>query len=428
MQLFFFFIYIFEAIIAYLYFSDNYKEKLKKIYSLVIVLVLYILAFVVNLVGNNNSLANEIAMLVVNYVFSKCCFKISTKSSIFHSTFLLAIILSTELITEYTLSYLFHIPVDAYRNSFTALVIVVAISKTLYFLVCKLISHFFSYKKISEADFRRTSILFIYPLMIIAVSTTLLYASVKYNFSKGLNVACVIMSLLSIIFCCFIFIYNRIIQKQENELLNLQAINQKNELDKSFYALLEQKNIEQRVLAHDIKHHFFAIDSMDNISDIKHYIKTIQPELEKYQFIGNTNNKMFDLILNKYYLIAKSDSIDFKADTRSSNLSFIDDSDLVSLLGNLLDNAFEAAKTSMNKQVLLTTTIENQFVLLSIVNSCSSVPIIDNDKLVTTKADKRFHGFGTKSIEKTAEKYNGICQWDFDEENQEFHYNILFNK
>ncbi|MBE6835465.1 MAG: GHKL domain-containing protein [Ruminococcaceae bacterium] len=428
MQLFYFFIYIFEAIVAYLYFSDNYKERIKKAYLFPILFVLYLIAFLVNIYANNTSYVNEITMLVVNFLFSKICFNISTKSSIFHSSFLLAVLFSAELITSAMMSYLLHIPLDAYRESFSAFVILVVISKTVYFFVCKLISHFFSYKKLSEADFKRTSVLFIYPLMTIAMLTTLLYASVKYNFSRELNMACVVLSFLSIVFCCFIFIYNQWVQKQQLELMTLQTLKEKDELNRTFYQLLEQKNEEQRVLTHDIKHHLFAISAMNDTTEIKNYISGINPDLEKYQYIGRTNNKMLDLILNKYSMLAKNEGIEFKADIRTSNLLFIDDNDLVSLLGNLLDNAFEAARTSTQKKVLMITNNEKSFVLLSVINSCSSVPVIDNDKLVSTKTDKRFHGYGTKSIEKTAEKYNGVCQWNFNENEMEFHYNILFNK
>ncbi len=48
-------------------------------------------------------------------------------------------------------------------------------------------------------------------------------------------------------------------------------------------------------------------------------------------------------------------------------------------------------------------------------------------KLLSTKNEKAFHGFGTKSIERIAKKYKGECEWYFDKGKSEFHYNILFN-
>lgn len=427
MQVFFFCVYIFEAIVAYIYYSDNYTLRRSHIQTFIILLSLYVLAFGANIIDRNTNYINDIVFFAVNFIFSKACFNISTKSSIFHSSFLLAIMFLTELVTEAGASYVLHIPIDAYKNSLAALFIIGIISKTLYLFVCKLISYFFSYKKHSENDNKRTIVLFLYPIMITATLTIFLYASTKYDFSDKLNLLCIIISILSLVFCCFIFIFNQIVQAQQNELLQLQVQNQKNELNNTFYNLLEQKNEEQRIFVHDMKHHIFAMTSMDDIQEIKNYALKIQPEIEKHEFIGKTGNKMLDLILNKYAIIAKTQNIDFIVDIRLSNLNFIDDNDLSSLLGNLLDNAVEAAENCNNPYIRFTTNIEKNFTFLSIINSSLQPPVTKNDLLVSTKTNSEYHGYGTKSIEKTAEKYNGICHWEYKTELQEFHFNILFN-
>ena len=421
-------VYVFEAIIAYIYFSDIYKVRRSHLFNFTVLLILYIIAFIVNIIFENKPYINEVFFFIVNLLYGLICFNISLKSCIFHAAFISTIMFLSELVTQAAASYIFNIPIDAYRDSMFALIIIAVISKTLYLFICKILSNYFSYKKRFQIDNNKTTSLFIYPIIVTATLMTFLYASTKYSFSKGLNMVCAVISILSLMFCCFIFIYNQWVQKQQLELMTLQTLKQKDELNRTFYQLLEQKNEEQRVLTHDIKHHLFAISAMNDTTEIKNYISGINPDLEKYQYIGRTNNKMLDLILNKYSMLAKNEGIEFKADIRTSNLLFIDDNDLVSLLGNLLDNAFEAARTSTQKKVLMITNNEKSFVLLSVINSCSSVPVIDNDKLVSTKTDKRFHGYGTKSIEKTAEKYNGVCQWNFNENEMEFHYNILFNK
>lgn len=427
MQVIFLIVYFFEAIIAYIYFSDSFKRKKSAAITFLILISLYAAAFLINLFFSNITYLNAFVFFVINALFALSCFNTTLKAGIFHSVFLTAIMFVTELIPQAALSYLADIPIDAYRKDLSVLVILGIISKTFYLLVSKILSYFFSYKKGSEISDKMSTPLFLYPVIISLTLLLVLYASTRYGFSKELNLIFAVVSIFSLLFCCFIFIYNQRVQKQQEELVNLQAIRQRDEMNTSFYGLLEKKNEEQRVLAHDIKHHFYAIDAMDNISDVKKYIEAILPELEKYQYIGNTKNKMLDLILNKYYLIAKSENITFKSDTRASNLSFIEDSDLVSMLGNLLDNAFESAVNSEEKQVFLTTTNEKSFVILNLVNSCNSTPLNENNKLVTSKSDKKHHGYGTKSIEKTAGKYNAVCQWNYDGINKKFHYSVLFN-
>lgn len=427
-QIFFFFVYVFEAIIAFVYFNENYKLKRTNISTIIFLIGLYIAAFAVNIIDNNLNIVNDIMFFTINLLFSKLCFDISIKSSIFHSSFLLAVMFLTELVAEAGTSYFLHIPIDAYKNNFTALFIIGTISKTLYLIVCKIVSSLFSYKNTTESYRKKNYILFLYPIIITITLTTFLYASTKYEFTKALNLICVIISIVSLLFCCFIFIYNNTIQKQENELINLQSEQQRNEMNQVFYEMLEKKNEEQRILVHDIKHHFTAINSMDNISDIKKYITNVQPELDEHKYIGKTKNKMFDLILDRYSSICSNKAIEFIVDIRASNLDFIEDNDLVSMLSNLLDNAVEATDKINNSTIRFSTKKDKSFIIITVINTCLTKPKSNGEKLITTKSNSSYHGYGIKSIEKTIKKYNGICQWDFDEVNKEFHFNILFNK
>ena len=108
-------------------------------------------------------------------------------------------------------------------------------------------------------------------------------------------------------------------------------------------------------------------------------------------------------------------------------MSFIAGNDLNSMLSNLLDNAVEAAKDSDGAFIRFTTRKEKNFVILSVVNSTYAVPKSQGEKLITTKKDKAIHGYGLKSIEKSAKKYAGICDWNYNESDKTFHFNIIFN-
>ncbi len=428
-QIFFFFVYIFGAVIAYIYFSENYEKKQKPYFSFLIAVGLYAFGFFINLIFNNNFIINEIAFFIINLIYCKISFNISFKSGIFHSSILLAIMFISELIVESSASLLLHIPIDAYKNSTTALILLGIICKILYFTVCKIISTLFSYKKNNATnDIKKNLVLFIFPIITTAMLSVFLYASATYKFSENINLICVILSIVSLLFCCIIFIINKNFQKQENEILGLQSEHQRNEMNQVFYNMLEKKNDEQRILVHDIKHHFAAISSMNNIDDIRKYIANVQPELEEHKYIGKTKNKMFDLILDRYASICSEKLIDFIVDIRASNLDFIEDKDLVSMMSNILDNAVEASSKTDNSTIRFSTKKDKNFIIITVINTCLTKPKSNGEKLITTKSDYSYHGYGIKSIEKTIKKYNGICHWSFDEEGEEFHFNILFNK
>lgn len=177
-----------------------------------------------------------------------------------------------------------------------------------------------------------------------------------------------------------------------------------------------------------MRHHFSAINSMSSTDEIKSYLSRVQSNLDEYRYIGKTSNKMFDLILSKYDFVCAQSGIAFDADVRESNLAFIIDDDLVAMLSNLLDNAVEAAKNSKNAYINLSVKNEKSFVVLRVVNSCAVAPEANGNLLKTTKNDASVHGYGTKSIRKTAKKYNGICEWHYDETAGNFSFTILFNK
>lgn len=427
-QLFYLAVYIVEAFIAYMYFSDIFKAKIKSKYVFLLGILIYSIGYAVNYFCNNSIVINLIVFFIINLVLSKLLYDISLKNSLFQSAILLIFMFSSEMLVESISVSIFNNRFDEYRNNATFLIVCGALSKLIYLVICKFVAYLFSYRKLSSRDLKMLPALFVFPIMNTIVLILLAYTSIIYNFSRIINIFIIIISVLSVVFSCAIFLIYTSLQKQEDEIIRLQSETQKNEINKTFYELLEKKNEDQRVLVHDIKHHLSAVNAMENIEDVKQYLSGIQSEFDEYQYIGKSKNKMLDLILGKYSQICKMNSIDFSVDIRSSNLSFIEDNDLTSMLSNLLDNAVEAAKETDNAVIRFATKKEKNFVIISIMNSSSHIPKAQGEKLLTTKPDSSFHGYGTKSIEKTAKKYGGICHWEYNENDKTFHFNIIFNK
>ena len=66
-------------------------------------------------------------------------------------------------------------------------------------------------------------------------------------------------------------------------------------------------------------------------------------------------------------------------------------------------------------------------ILISMVNSCDMAPIKDaNGNFETGKDKSKGHGYGTKSIARVIQKYNGEADMRYDEETKEFHSIIRF--
>ena len=143
---------------------------------------------------------------------------------------------------------------------------------------------------------------------------------------------------------------------------------------------------------------------------------------------GNTKNKMLDLMINKYQYICETERIEFYVSIKTANLLFIESPDLISMLGNLLDNAVEAAKNSTERKIDLSINRVNGLDILTCTNSCDTSPQATGKILKTTKNDDGVHGLGVRSIKSVVKKYKGDFDWSYNEKTKEFAVYIAFSE
>ena len=84
--------------------------------------------------------------------------------------------------------------------------------------------------------------------------------------------------------------------------------------------------------------------------------------------------------------------------------------EIAALFGNMLDNAIESTERISDAQkrlIRLYVTAEKGFLRIRIENTCAEQLRFVDGMPVTTKRDKRYHGFGMKSMRRTVEKHGG---------------------
>ncbi|WP_408732848.1 GHKL domain-containing protein [Clostridium butyricum] len=100
---------------------------------------------------------------------------------------------------------------------------------------------------------------------------------------------------------------------------------------------------------------------------------------------------------------------------------------MCSIMSNLLDNSIESCIKSSNKNILLKIHCFNKsFIIIKLINSCDKNPILKNNKLISSKQDITYHGYGINNIKKSVNKYSGNMTWKYDELNKEFSTIIIF--
>lgn len=223
---------------------------------------------------------------------------------------------------------------------------------------------------------------------------------------------CSIMNLLT----SWFLIRNSIIKgrakefKEKSDILDEQIKNQYNH-----YVELEKYYSEIFRIKHDINNHNNIISVLlqnGEYSELKIYMDKYNKNiinLEKKVLI--CKNKIIDAICLSKRAICKEKGINIKFDIKVPEFINIDDLDLCIIYGNILDNAIEACTriVDQNKEkfIDIKSNIVKGYLTIKIVNSKDGVSINRNGKFITLKKDKKNHGIGLYSVQKSVDKYNG---------------------
>lgn len=190
--------------------------------------------------------------------------------------------------------------------------------------------------------------------------------------------------------------------------------------EKNYYDILEEQNKKLLSYAHDAKKHLSAMQNITNDKRVNEYIEKLTGQISDYSSGCRSGNKLLDVIVERYITQAKLHDINMEYDIRSCNFKGVDDTDLVTILGNLLDNAFNAADKSEKRLISITTKKVNTYSVIMITNSCDTKPNINDEKYETAHKGPHAHGIGLKNTAKALEKYEGSFDWKYDAQNKEF--------
>ena len=124
-----------------------------------------------------------------------------------------------------------------------------------------------------------------------------------------------------------------------------------------------------------------------------------------------TDNDYINAIVNSKISDAKSEGIEIVLSI-IQHIGEVNTMAICSLLGNMFDNAIEACKKCHDdKKIILDISKRNGGLEILMKNTISSSVLKDNPELITSKADKENHGYGTKIINEIAERNHGIADF-----------------
>lgn len=282
-------------------------------------------------------------------------------------------------------------------------------SSAILIFMSKILISFFQHnniKKIPLLEF----VLFIF---ITIFTLTFIYLfSISYNIlnnkfkliSFSLTIGLILLNMI-------VFHYLEYISKTYDLSEQMLYEKQKLELMRCHYLDIKEQNVKTRKMVHDFKNYINTLNIAYSEGKLE-LAKKINNQFQSYcssiklQFFSE--NEILDIILNEKYKIAQKENIQFKCVIEDLNISWIKEIDIITIFGNLLDNAIEACKSmekEKNKFIELKLYKVHSMIVLSLKNSCNNTLKLHNNKIVSTK--KEHSGFGISNIKNTLKKYDG---------------------
>lgn len=300
-----------------------------------------------------------------------------------------------------------------YANSITSLwVITLIISRILAIILIKLSE---KYHRKDRIEINNTEKVLIYFPLIFSFLVAVIIEHYLINIERfDMDNITFILVILAIVLMAFTITYMKFLERsiltrqQEKQIIELEH---RNEMQYLFYEEKNKYENEIRRIRHDLKNHLLLIKDNNQIGNSEYYNKMLNIVDDERTI--NSGCNVFDILINEKKKVAENSKIAFKVSVEKniSCINYIEERDLCSILGNIIDNAIENTLEEINACVDVKVDIINYFFYMRSINTYNCEKIRKTaGKFLTTKQDYNIHGIGLSSVKNALEKYDGYMK------------------
>lgn len=222
-------------------------------------------------------------------------------------------------------------------------------------------------------------------------------------------------TILAVVLMVSVLVFN--INRQyeiEKELAVLKS--DQAELLKRDYTTLNNIYATHSKKFHDFHNHIGVLRQLlshNKLTEAIQYLDELQSPVKGITDTRWTGDKTVDYLINSKAIIANQYNIDYQIQVEFPQHTNLRSPDLCAILGNLLDNALEAARQvpeCNQRYVRLIIRRIHQMIIIKVENNFETDPITKEGDFETSKEKNGQHGWGLKSAQTAAEKYDGMVQ------------------
>lgn len=182
-----------------------------------------------------------------------------------------------------------------------------------------------------------------------------------------------------------------------------------------YYQHMEQFQQEMQRIRHDIKNHVQYAQSMIEQGEYETaigYLGKLHDSAARLEAPVQCGNKVVDIVLGHSLAAMGRQGLRCELNVLvPPALPPIDDLDLCTLFGNLLDNAVEACSRitdpSADCHVAVNASVKKSYLFVNISNSYNGELKLQNNIYQTVKTGERFCGIGLSNVRRVVERYGG---------------------
>lgn len=268
------------------------------------------------------------------------------------------------------------------------------------------------------------------PLLAMMILYITMYIMILTNFQSNIIIFLSIICISMIVIAGIVWFMIVRINKDNEIKTKLLLSEQKANLYKQNIISSNSQIETIKLLKHDMKNNILCIDALIEEENYDEAHNICHSLTNKYTSIGtivNTENYLLNAVLNVEIEKAKSYEIPIKLSITNDLKMFKNSSDIISLIGNILDNAISYLSKNKvkNNEINFSTGYEGSYSIIKCRNNIFDSVLFNNPSLKTDKEDKDNHGKGITIINSIAHKYNGDVI--IKERNKEFIITVILD-
>lgn len=207
-----------------------------------------------------------------------------------------------------------------------------------------------------------------------------------------------------------------LIYNNKDKQQRIQFLEEKNHVLVQSIKEREETEKEDKIWRHDVKHRIAVLqraikEQMPEMEESLAFVYERMKEQEKKPWCSSS---LVNSVLNDKIARAKKEHISVLEDIDYFPCH-MNEEDLCVIFSNLMDNAIEAAALAKDPRIDLTIRKQGDDVRIQIRNTFRIAPNEKNGLLITTKEEKRYHGWGIQNVTKLAEKNRIAFGYEYDD-------------